>query len=243
MPPGQCLRFTRHSHTRSQLARLNVAETEVYERIRTAIGDRQLLPGQRLREVELCRIFDTTRGTIRKVLARLAFDGLVDHQPNRGASVAQPTVKDAADLFVARHCIERAIAHEAAARIDVMATGRLRAHIEKEKAAHASGDRQRMIALSGEFHLLLAQISGNTILGRYLADLIARESLIIQLYEIPDQGSCSHDEHAEIVEALTGGDTDRLDAVIKAHIDGIAATLDLEPVHAERPSLEDIFNR
>ena len=45
------------------------------------------------------------------------------------------------------------------------------------------------------------------------------------------------------MQALTGGDTDRLDAVIKAHIDGIAATLDLEPVHAERPSLEEIFNR
>ena len=35
-------------------------------------------------------------------------------------------------------------------------------------------------------------------------------------------------------QALTGGDTDRLDAVIKAHIDGIAATLDLEPVHFAR---------
>ncbi|WP_238366013.1 GntR family transcriptional regulator [Mesobacterium pallidum] len=223
------------------MARLNAAETQVYDRIRSAIGDRQLLPGQRLREVELCRIFDTTRGTIRKVLARLAFDGLVDHQPNRGASVAQPTVKDAADLFVARHCIERAIAREAAARIDDASAAHLRAHIDKERAAHDAGDRQRMIALSGEFHLLLAQISGNTVLRRYLADLVARESLIIQLYEKPDQGSCSHGEHAGIVEALLAGNEAALDAVIAAHIDGIASSLDLEPVHPARPSLEEVF--
>lgn len=225
------------------MARLNPAETEIYDRIRTAIAERDLLPGQRLREVELCRIFGTTRGTVRKVLGRLAFDGLVDHQPNRGAAVAEPSVKDAADLFVARHCIERAIAREAAARIDASGAVRLRAHIEKERAAREAGDRQRMIALSGEFHLLLAEISGNTVLRRYLADLVARESLIIQLYEKPEQGNCSHDEHAEIVEALLGADTERLDAVIGAHIDGIAATLDLRPAHIPRPSLEDVFAR
>lgn len=224
------------------MSRLNAAETEVYERIRTAISDRRLLPGQRLREVELCRIFETTRGTIRKVLARLAFDGLVDHQPNRGASVAQPSVKDAADLFVARHCIESAIAREAAARITPATAKQLRTHISKEQAAEAAGDRQRMIALSGEFHLLLARISGNTVLIRYLADLITRESLIIQLYEKSGHDNCSHDEHAHIVNALLSSNPEELDAAIRTHIDGIAASLDLEPGIHLRPSLEEVFS-
>ncbi len=223
------------------MARLNAAETEVYERIRAAIGDRQLLPGQRLREIELCSIFETTRGTIRKVLARLAFDGLVDHQPNRGASVAQPTVKDAADLFIARHCIERAIAREAAARITPASARILRSHIDKERAAEAAGDRQRKIALSGEFHLLLARLSENSVLSRYLTDLVARESLILQLYEKPDQSNCSHDEHAQIVSALLSSDPEQLDMAIKTHIDGIAASLDLEPGNQPRPSLAEVF--
>lgn len=223
------------------MARLNAAESEVYERIRSAIGDRKLLPGQRLREVELCGIFGTTRGTIRKVLARLAFDGLVEHQPNRGASVAQPTKKEAADLFIARHCIECAIAREAAARITPATAGILRSHIEKEEEADIAGDRQRMIALSGEFHLLLARLSGNTVLSRYLADLVARESLILQLYEKPDQSICSHEEHAQIVSALLSSDPDRLEMAIKTHIDGIAASLDLEPGNQPRPSLTEVF--
>lgn len=223
------------------MARLSAAETEVYERIRAAIGDRHLLPGQRLREVELCRIFETTRGTIRKVLARLAFDGLVDHQPNRGASVAQPTVKDAADLFIARHCIERAIAREAAKRITPASARILRSHIDKERAAEAARDRQRIIALSGEFHLLLARLSDNSVLSRYLTDLIARESLILQLYEKPDQSNCSHEEHAQIVSALLSSDPERLDMAIKTHIDGIAASLDLEPGNQPRPSLDEVF--
>jgi len=223
------------------MTRLNAAETDVYEQIRTAIGDRRLLPGQRLREVELCRIFETTRGTIRKVLARLAFDGLVDHQPNRGASVAQPSIKDATDLFVARHCIESAIAREAARRITPAAAKQLAAHISREQAAEAAGDRQRMIALSGEFHLLLARISGNSVLMRYLDDLITRESLIIQLYEKSGHENCSHNEHAAIVDALLSENPDQVTAAIHAHIDGIAASLDLEPGIQLRPSLEEVF--
>ncbi|WP_353475214.1 GntR family transcriptional regulator [Salipiger sp. H15] len=223
------------------MARLNAVESDVYDRIRTAIGERRLLPGQRLREVELCRIFGTTRGTIRKVLARLAFDGLVDHEPNRGASVARPTARQAADLFVARRCIEQAIAREALARVSPADEAKLRTHIAREHGAREAGDRRRIIALSGEFHVLLSQIAANTVLSRYLVDLIAQESLIIQLFEKPGADQCSCDEHAGIAEALLARDGDRLARLIDSHIDGIAGSLDLEQRGMARPNLDDVF--
>lgn len=225
------------------MARLNDAETDVYDRIRAAISARQLLPGQRLREVELCRIFGATRGTIRKVFARLAFDGLIDHQPNRGASVAEPSPKEAADMFVARRCIETTIAREAAMRLKPADLVRLRAHIDRERKAHDSGDKEKIVALSGEFHVLLAGVADNSVLKRYLVDLITRESLIIQLFEKPGATSCSHEEHEGILEALASGDLDRLDRAILDHIDGIAESLDLRQASVPRPSLDEVFSR
>ncbi|MEY8143979.1 GntR family transcriptional regulator [Falsihalocynthiibacter sp. CO-5D18] len=224
------------------MARLNDHESEVYDRIRAAISARQLLPGQRLREVELCRIFGTTRGTVRKIFARLAFDGLVDHQPNRGASVAKPSTKEATDMFIARRCIETTIAREAALRLKPEDITRLRTHIEREKVALEKGDKDRLIALSGEFHALLAGVAENSVLKRYLIDLIARESLIIQLFEKPGVKCCSHEEHSEILDALISSDLDLLDKLISDHIDGIAASLDLLQLDASRPSLYDVFS-
>ncbi|MEH6836315.1 MULTISPECIES: GntR family transcriptional regulator [Falsihalocynthiibacter] len=224
------------------MARLNDHESEVYDRIRAAISARQLLPGQRLREVELCRIFGTTRGTVRKIFARLAFDGLVDHQPNRGASVAKPSTKEATDMFIARRCIETTIAREAALRLKPEDITRLRTHIEREKVALEKGDKDRLIALSGEFHVLLAGVAENSVLKRYLIDLIARESLIIQLFEKPGVKCCSHEEHSEILDALISSDLDLLDKLISDHIDGIAASLDLLQLDASRPSLYDVFS-
>src|SRR5690606_17995938 len=148
------------------------------------------------------------------------FDGLVDRQLNRGATVARPSAKEAADLFAARKFIETAIAREAARRLRPRDIDRLRAHIAREAGARAAGDQERIIRLSGEFHILVAAVADNMVLQRYLADIVARESLIIQLYERPGGQSCSHDEHALILGAMIDGDPDRIASSIVAHVDG-----------------------
>ena len=60
-----------------------------------------------------------------------------------------------------------------------------------------------MVRLSGEFHLLMAEIAGNTILLRFLRELITREALVILVYERPGKPSCSHHEHRLILQALS----------------------------------------
>jgi len=62
-----------------------------------------------LKEVQLANLFGVKRGLIRKVLTRLAHSRLVDQTPNRGATVAKPSVKEGQDLFATRRVIESAI--------------------------------------------------------------------------------------------------------------------------------------
>lgn len=219
-----------------------LSEGAVFLRLRRAIGSRQLSPGTRLREAEICEILGASRGEVRKALARLAHEGLVDLAPNRGASVAQPTARDAADLFAARKYVEVAIARMAATRMTPDELSGLEAHLELEHHARQGGDADAIIPLSGEFHLLLADIAGNATLKRYLEDIILRESLIIQLYEKRPHDSCPADEHRLIVEALRMADPDLVAKRIEAHIDTIAAGLDLSPRPQESQSLEDILS-
>lgn len=199
-------------------------------------------PGTRLRELQICEILSASRGSVRKALGRLAFEGLVELEHNRGASVARPTAVDTADLFAARKCIEVAIACEAAARMTPEALNALDAHLELERRSFREGDSDAIVRLSGDFHVLLTDIAANLALKRYLEDIIARESLIIQLYKKACYHDCSADEHALILEALKSGDCSLIAERIESHIDSIANNLDLNPQPAPVRELEEILN-
>lgn len=217
------------------------SEEAVFQALREAILSRKLVPGTRLREVRLGEILGASRGAVRKALDRLAFEGLVEHQQNRGAAVAQPSAAEAEELFAARKCIEVAVARMAAKKLTPRGLKALQKHLSRERAAHDRGDDAQIIALSGEFHILIAEMSGNAPLKRYLEDLVARGSLIIHLFGTRPHVDCTRDEHADIVAALQDGDPDVIARRIEDHIDGIATGLDLNPSAGENRTLEEIL--
>ena len=218
-----------------------LSEDATFQTLRDAILSRKLAPGTRLREVRLCEILGTSRGALRKVLDRLSFEGLVDLEPNRGASVARPSAKEAEELFTARKCVEVAIARLAARNLTPPLVRKLERHIARERAARDKAAWEKVVALSGEFHIMIAEIAGNTPLKRYLNDLVARESLIIQLFGTPRQDACTRDEHADILSALQSGDDKLIARRIERHIDAIAAGVDLNSRAADVRTLEEIL--
>jgi DNA-binding GntR family transcriptional regulator len=59
----------------------------VYAVLRTAILSGALSPGERLRQAALAEAIGVSRISVRTVLLRLEFEGLVHFHPGRGASV------------------------------------------------------------------------------------------------------------------------------------------------------------
>lgn len=216
-------------------------EEAVYQKIRDAIGGQKLPPGTRLREDEMRQIFSVTRSRIRKVFSRLAYDGLVVIEPNRGASVAKPSVKDARELFEARRGLEATIVAAVTTKMGNAERRILKQHIDRERRADQERDHPQMIALSGEFHTLLAQFSDNSLLSKFLGELITRESLVIQAYERPGKPSCSYHEHEHILDAIEARDAQRAIALMTEHLSNIEHRLDLD--RDERPvvSLAKVF--
>lgn len=200
----------------------------VYDKIHAAIGAQELPPGTRLREDEMRRIFGVSRARIRKVFSRLAHAGLVTIEPNKGASVFQPTPREAREIFAARRGIEATIVRLLAGKLSKQDVAALKRHIDLEVEAEAGRNWSEMVRLSGEFHLLMAEIAGNAILLRFLRELITREALVILVYERPGQPSCSHHEHSLILDALSSSEPDKAVALMDEHLGNVEDRLDLD---------------
>jgi DNA-binding GntR family transcriptional regulator len=213
---------------------------EIVEKIYTTILEHRLAPGTKLGEDRLAAIFSTSRARIREVLARLANERVVDLIPQRGAFVVKPTVEQAFDVFEARRMIEPGILRRLVARVDAGILTRLREHQRMEAEARRIGDQRAIVRLSGEFHLLLAELAGNTTLVRSMRELSTITCLIIFLYDAPTATSCREDEHSAIVAAIAAKDASKAEALMLHHLDHIEQSLRLEGVSVDG-DLEAIF--
>jgi DNA-binding GntR family transcriptional regulator len=202
----------------------------IRDQLRDAIVDRRLAPGTKLSENEVGALFDVSRTVARAALQMLTFEGLVRTERNRGAFVANPSPDEARQLFAARRIVEPGIAVSAAERISTADAAAFRLQLEKETALLAElgpSARRAEIKASGDFHLMLASVAGNTILQRFMEELVARSSLVIALYGRSGASSCGHGDHLAILEALERRDGERAAALMLHHIDHIEADLDL----------------
>lgn len=214
--------------------------TEVYERILTAIMDHSLPPETRLVEERLCEIFGLGRTRLRQVLQRLAHERVITLMPNRGAVVAKPSVKEAREVFAARRILESGTVSgfiEVANRADCK---RIHDHLAREQMAWRDNDRRAALKLSGEFHLIIAEVAGNGIVVDMLRDLISRSSLIIAVYQAPGAPSCPPDAHRELVAALERRDIGAVSLMLQ-HLEHVLADLRLEEPGGKGVDLKSVF--
>jgi DNA-binding GntR family transcriptional regulator len=215
---------------------------EIFERILRAILEHRLPPGTKLGEEKLAAIFGVSRTKIRLVLSRLAHDRIVTPEANRGAFVSRPTVAEAREVFDARRLIEPALASRLAASRTPEQVARLRRHLAREEAARTGNDRRAIVRLTGEFHQMVAEMAGNSVLARTLLELESLTSLIIILYDSPKAAACPPHEHEELVSAIEAGDGERAARRMRAHLNHVEGALDYTLAADEAFDLEQAFS-
>ena len=130
-------------------------------------------------------------------------------------------------MFAARRALEREIVPLVVRNATPASLRAIRAALEAEEQARRSGDRANWIRLGGEFHLLLAELSGNAVLLRFMGELVSRCSLIIALYETPGAPMCGNDEHGDLLGLIERGAAAQAVELIEHHLLEIEARLHL----------------
>ncbi len=220
-----------------------IAEEDIVERIFEAVVEQRLPPGTKLSESALCDAFGVGRMRIRRSLLLLSSREVVELHANRGAFVASPTAKQAREVFEARLTLEPTIARLAVERATEADVAELSDHLKKEHDAHHDDRRHEAIRLSGQFHVLLAQIASNAVMLRIMKELVTRTSLIIGIFGAPSVANCRDDDHERILHAFKARDGQAAAGLMAEHLRVIESSLNLGHKNSGSVDLVSLFSK
>lgn len=191
---------------------------EIARDIATAIVERRLPAGTKLKEEALARLYSVSRTKIRAALLMLSKDDLIEIVPEKGACVSRLTRAEAQDIFAVRCILEAALTREFVAKASEADYLRIEQHLVQERQAVLSSNPQLRSKLLAEFHTLLAEIVGNQVLLDILRKLAVRTSLAAMRSQSERHATCSSDEHAAFIQAAKSGDVEGAVTLMMDHL-------------------------
>ncbi len=209
-------------------------DARIYQSIFDGVLNHRLTPGTKLPEPELCQLFGVGRAVVRRVLEKLAYDGIVVLRPNRGAVIAKPSLEETREIFDARRLVERVLVELAVQRASARDIEALRQQLADEHEAMHRFDQPSWARIASSFHLRVGALAGNSILQNYLTELVSRCSLIVGVYEPPGNAPCEHDEHTAIVDCIEARDAAGAVARMEAHLRELEARIETSRMLGEK---------
>ncbi|GAB3714937.1 GntR family transcriptional regulator [Nocardiopsis nanhaiensis] len=204
-------------HPKVAPARRRGLADEVADRIREAVFDGTYPPGGQLRESELSRALEVSRGPVREALLRLEVEGLVSSAWHRGATVTELTADDIAELDSLRGALEQLAVREAVATADETVLAEIERTAENmERAA----DAHTLVSLDIAFHDAVYAASGHRrLLEAWQAIRCQVWLFLVNRVRVSSQDYVAHipGEHRELARALRSGDTDSALSLFAAH--------------------------
>ncbi len=202
------------------------ARPGVYEGFRTIreIVQRQLtddihsgriVPGEKLREVDLAERYGVSRGPVREAVRALEGQGLVSVQPNRGAVVTVLSADDLEEIYDILVEFERL----ALSRIALPVSRASLAPLERSFDLMArTADPETWLMHNDEFHLTLFRLGGRERLCRLIADQLGPLRSYARVYaKLEGRLAEANAEHRRLLDAAASGDANVLRTLTRQH--------------------------
>ncbi|WP_217182724.1 GntR family transcriptional regulator [Streptomyces sp. AC495_CC817] len=173
------------------------------------------MPGSRLVERDIAAELNVSRLPVREAIRTLVAEGIVVSRPRTWAVVREFTHQDIQDFGEVREAIETLIFVFAAQRHDDAGLARLRAAFDREVAAAEADDAEAARTAAGEFHEIVADLAGNSMLSELIGVFVTR---LRWLFGQHDDLRAMAEEHRVILDALSARDVDRLRTLVPAHL-------------------------
>lgn len=178
----------------------------VYAALKRDILTCEVPPGATLYEGQLAERLGVSKTPVRDALAMLAHEGFVTVQPRRGYRVSDITLADVQEVFHLRLLLEPSAAELAAERATADQLKRLQELAEESYVYGELPTYEEFVVKNREFHVLLAEASGNGRLAATLRNLLEEmQRLFLFGLDIRDSAQEQIEEHRELVDALLKG--------------------------------------
>jgi GntR family transcriptional regulator, trigonelline degradation regulator len=196
---------------------------KVVECLKDAILYGDFLPGQKLVERELCDQLQISRPLLREALRQLQAEGLIVNVLHRGQSVATLSVEDARNIYQVRQALERLAAEEFTRHASSEQVGALRECFTRLRSNPVKKDPRALLQQKNRFYDLLAEGSGNTVVGQMMTLLRNRVTMLRRFtLSSPGRTARSIKELESIVKAVEARNAKRAGQMCADHIGNAA---------------------
>jgi DNA-binding GntR family transcriptional regulator len=191
---------------------------EAAAQIRGLIIDRVLLPGEKIRQVELAERLGVSRSPLREALRTLESEGVVTYETNRGYVIARLGEEDLVQIFRMRGLLEaemlRTITRPGP---DVLL--QLKDLNDTMMAAIDVRDVAKLLRSNREFHFTIFELSPLNQFRREVERLwqLSEGYSAQWWWRMPEARTRINAEHKSIIAALRKFDLDRLVDLCDAH--------------------------
>ena len=186
-----------------------------YRRLFDAIRNGVLLPGARVREIEIAERFGISRTPVREAIRRLEAEGLIVHVPRQGAVIKQMEQREVIELYEMRAVLEGTAARMAAQHASEIELSEL----QELNALLREADQAQAAEINRRFHHYLYEAAKN----RYLLKSVTALSNALAVLggtTMKAEGRVgeAHEEHQSILTAIGKRDADAADQAARTHI-------------------------
>ena len=197
-----------------------------YAILRDRIINGELMPNERLVEVDLAASLGVGRAAVRTLLVGLQHEGLVIREPHRGARVRMVTEAEVLEITQARAVLESLAAREAASRATDEEIAHMRQTLAEMRTLLDAGDLLAYSDGNARLHAAVLAASQHKTAVRLIAGLKAQ--MVRFQYRtvlVPGRSMQSIVEHTAIVDAIEAHNPDAAEAAMRHHLSQVASTL------------------
>ena len=219
-----------------------------YALLRREIVACRLSPGEMLTEADLGSRYGIGKASLRIALQRLRRKGFVASIPRQGYRVVPVTLRDVEEVFALRLRLEPLAARLAAGRVD-------RAHLQAlEDACRGRRDAtipdqfDYFLDANQNFHMAIAEASGNRRLIRMLSELLDEMSRLVALgFHAENERPNIENDHTLLIRHLDAGEAEAAADIAHRHVatfrditlEKVMSALSVAAADARLPALRD----
>lgn len=209
-------------NTFRKIERPQTLEEKVYDNLKQMILTGALKPGSITTETDIAFQLGVSRTPIRRALARLAQEGLITGNGNKGYRITDISLQELRELYQFREILECYIVRDIAGKFSDEELETLEKLVDEGDQLLATGEVQRFMECSRKFHHALDQKFGNLTISRSLLTLDERINrftgyfLKVEGFNLVDP--VIYAGHRNMLNALRAGNADEAVRLMQTHL-------------------------